>query len=197
MTPLASLSSHFHCPAEPSAPESRESMSSSSAHSPIQRGPLLNLPRSVRRTLVALQALVALALLLYWHNHSGVLEGETLMGAIRFSAIGSVVFFGSFLLLYLSIDRLESRWENPFHPRLELDERQLDLRGRSYHLAYLLFGLVFFAYVIFPPAESLHVLWQFAAAASLYGALPTSVIAWLEPNPPKEPLNLENQGSHS
>jgi hypothetical protein len=172
-------------------------MTSSSARTPAQRGPWLKIPRGVRRTLVALQALVALALLLYWHNHSGVLEGETLMGAIRFSAIGRVVFFGSFLLLYLSIYRLESRWENPFHPRLELDERQLDLRGRSYHLAYLLFGLVFFAYVIFPPAESLHVLWQFAAAASLYGALPTSVIAWLEPNPPKEPLNLENQGSHS
>lgn len=152
-----------------------------------QRSPLLKLPRLLRRALVIVQALAALVLLLYWHNAPAQLTETSLVSAIRFSVIASAIYHGIFVLLYLSIDRLESRWEqNPFRPRPELDERQLNLRGSAYHVAYLFFGLVFFAYVIFPPADSLHILWQFAGAASLYGTLPTAVIAWLEPDPLRE-----------
>ncbi len=99
---------------EPSAPESRDSMTSPFTRTPAQRGPRLNILRAVRQMLVDLQALAALVLLLYWHSHTGVLGGERLMGAMRFSAIGSVVFFGIFLSLYLSIDRLESCRKNPY-----------------------------------------------------------------------------------
>jgi hypothetical protein len=68
----------------------------------------------------------------------------------------------------------------------ELDEREIGLRDRAYRSAYAFAAYAFFPAALvlaywFPERGFIQTLWAFAAGWLIFWGIPTSLLAWTEP----------------
>lgn len=148
----------------------------------------LRLCQGVRRVIVGVMYGAALLVLVYWTSLLANDSAQRLATAHQLSIIGSIIFYLCFLALYLATGRLAEEFGGPFSGG-RADERQRALRNRAYLWAYLIFGFAIGSLWFWPLPDTLGVFWKVFAFFSLYGTLPTAVIAWLEPDPvPDEPI---------
>lgn len=151
----------------------------------------LRLCQGMRRFLVGAMCSAALAVLIYWTLLLGSPSESHLATAFWVGVAGSVVFYLCFLTLYVATRRLaEVQEELPFKWG-RADERERSLRDHAYRRAYLILGFVWGTLLFWPLPfpDPAGYFWKVLAFFSIYGSLPTAVIAWLEPDLPAEEVS--------
>ncbi len=105
------------------------------------------------------------ALLVFWAERISV------------SALQAAYFtlLACWLLIYMATGFLSDKWEE------QLDERQQRVRDRAYRYAYL--GLAGVAFVVYLTGNELGSGTLAMYVLLSYAVMPSSVVAWLEPDP--------------
>lgn len=139
-----------------------------------------------RRMFVLLAYLGHAALVVLWTllPSRGQLDNPTLGFADWATVFGSILVGASYFLMTITTNRIASKSDSL------LDERQKELRDNAHRHAYYIFGSTIFLLCILITGDNrwgaVEIPGAFFFAIIAYLTLPTALVAWLEPNPPKE-----------
>ena len=143
----------------------------------------IELKRIWRRALVILFYTVFFALIFFWTSLPAELPNSLVALAQWLTLAGTLVIAGIYLSLNAATQGLADRFGRTV-TGAPIDERQLLLRNQAYFWGYILLGPALLTLVFL--SERLGLSWSVIAGFAFYVAFPTTVIAWLEPNPPTE-----------
>ena len=146
----------------------------------------LELSRFWRRVLVVLLYALYSGLLTFWAFLPFPLPPALVSLTQGLSVAGFALMILAALVLYAATGGVADISDHDFSPSYPspLDERQEKVRNRAYLPAYLILGPSLLVLIF--SAEKVAPLWLVAAGLFLYAALPVAVLAWLEPDPPRE-----------